>query len=72
MNLRPIDSSNISGASYNPNAGTLTIQFHSGGVYEYHGVAPEIAEKFFDADSKGGFFHEHIKSNYSFKKVGGN
>jgi KTSC domain len=42
----------------------LEIEFVSGGIYRYLGVARRTFEKFKKASSKGSFFLEEIKDVY--------
>jgi len=50
-------------------SGTLTIAFHSGGVYEYYHVPYSEYTGLMQADSHGRYFHAHIKGKYSFRNT---
>ena len=50
-------------------SGTLTIAFHSGGVYEYYHVPPSEYDALMNASSHGKYFHAHIKGRYSYRKI---
>lgn len=50
--------------------GTLTIAFHSGGVYEYYGVPHSEYSALLNADSHGRYFHARIKNRYRYRRVG--
>jgi hypothetical protein len=66
-----VQSSNISSVGYDPNASTLEIEFHSGGVYQYYGVPGQVYEGLMKAESKGSYFYHYIKlAGYPYKKVG--
>jgi hypothetical protein len=52
-------------------SGTLTIAFHSGGVYEYYHVPPSEYDGLMNASSHGSCFHAHIKKRYSYRKIAG-
>ena len=41
-------------------SGTLTIAFHSGGVYEYYHVPPSEYDGLMHASSHGSYFHAQI------------
>lgn len=41
--------------------GTLYVAFHGGKLYRYDDVPLELAERFFEAESKGRFFNEFLK-----------
>jgi hypothetical protein len=45
MELDPIDSDALDGVSYDAASRTLTVQFESGGVYEYFDVDPLLVEE---------------------------
>jgi len=65
-----IQSSDLAGVDYSW-SGTLTIAFHSGGVYEYYGVAYSEYAALMNASSHGKYFHAHIKGRYSYQKISG-
>ena len=65
-----VSSSNIATVGYDQKSSTLEIAFHSGGVYQYHGVPQDIYTGFIGAASHGSYFHDHIRSVYPYKKVG--
>lgn len=70
MELRPIsNSSNISAAGYNSDSQTLRIRFSNGTEYDYEGVAEELANGIFDAESPGKFFHGAIRSSFTGVRV---
>jgi hypothetical protein len=50
-------------------SGTLTIEFHSGGVYEYYGVPRSEYAALMNASSHGKYFHAHIKNRYSCRRI---
>ena len=56
-------SSNIAEIGYDYDNLTLEIKFHSGGIYQYWPISPSGYESFLKAESKGTFFHQHIKNN---------
>lgn len=43
MNRKPVSSSQIAAVGYDPEASVLEVEFHSGSVYQYDGVPPEVA-----------------------------
>lgn len=51
---------NVTNHSYDPDNQELTVTFHSGARYIYHGVSKEIADGLRDAPSKGSYLHAHI------------
>ena len=67
--LEGIDSSNISAIEYtagDPEAdfGTMTVRFNSGVEYDYSNVSAKLADEFFEAESKGSFFHSKIRNSF--------
>ncbi len=63
------DSSNITRFKYEEDNRLLTIEFHGGRVYDYPGVPKTVANRFASASSKGSFFNENIKDNYTGRRV---
>jgi len=64
-----VSSTNIAGIGYEEETQTLYVQFSHGGTYSYSGVPSSVFEDFKMSQSKGTFFHTHIKNEYSYKKV---
>jgi len=64
-----LNSSNLRAASYEIWSATLTIEFHSGAVYEYYAVPPEIYDALAGAESPGRFHHAHIKSRFQNRRI---
>lgn len=62
-------SSNLRAVDYNPLNGTLTIQFHSGSMYEYYNVPQHIYDGLLSAPSKGKYHHRHIKNSYGYSRI---
>lgn len=69
--LKPIKSSNIESAGYDPATGTLTVKFRNGGTYHYEGCKQSHYDGLCGAESAGGYLHKHIKGGgFKFKKHG--
>jgi len=64
-----VQSSNLASVDYDW-GGTLTIAFHSGGVYEYYGVPHSEYSGLLNAESHGKYFHARIKNRYRFRRIG--
>lgn len=62
MNRQFVNSSDIRSVGYENN--TLEIEFHSGGVYQYHGVPRARFVGLVSATSCGKYFHAYIKPFY--------
>lgn len=64
IDMKPVSSSNISSAGYDPVSQTLAIEFHSGATWHYSPVPQEDADAVIGADSVGRAFNERIKGQY--------
>lgn len=69
MNRTAVESSNVAAVGYDLAESTLEVQFHSGGVYRYKGVEPQMHLMFLEADSKGSFVNRYIKGKYPSERV---
>lgn len=63
--IKTTDSSNIDAIGYLKESKLLFIRFNSGRVYVYHGVPVTRFTDLRDASSKGEFFNQHVKPNFS-------
>jgi hypothetical protein len=61
-----VESSVIRFFRYDPRERALHITFTSGKAYTYLDVPPKVYDDFLKADSKGEFFNEEIRDQYSF------
>jgi hypothetical protein len=71
--LFPVKSSTIVGYGWSAagslrDAGDLTVKFKSG-YYKYKDVDATTFWSFYDAESKGRYFAQHIKDKFDFEKV---
>lgn len=63
-----MDSSAISGMSYNKDKQVLTVVFaRTGGRYKYLDVPPSVWEAFNSAPSHGTYFNANIRNAYEFE-----
>lgn len=60
-----VTSSAIARIEYNELSRELEVMFTSGRTYTYYGVPKEIYVAFISTSSKGQFFNDHIKDQYS-------
>lgn len=67
MQRKKVSSSNIKSIGWEN--GTLEVEFHSGGVYQYTTVGEEIWIAFMESESKGKYFHQYIKGQFEHKKL---
>jgi hypothetical protein len=64
-----IESSMMKRVDYDDASKELDITFISGKTYRYLDVSPEVYSALLDAESKGEFFNEYIKDEFSFGEV---
>ncbi|HNQ34101.1 MAG TPA: KTSC domain-containing protein [Methanoculleus sp.] len=69
MQRQAVESTNIKSVGYNEEDEILEVEFHSGGVYNYVGVPPEVYEGLLAARSKGRYFGDFIRLRYPYEKV---
>jgi len=60
---RDVDSSNLKRVRYDPATKKLHVEFHSGKIAEYDEVGAEKYNRLLAAESKGAFFHKHVRRN---------
>lgn len=65
-----VESSNIARVDWDQDSEVLTVEFNGGSTYEYEGVPEQVYTNFLGAASKGRFFHQFIKGQYAFTRVG--
>lgn len=69
--IRTPESTAFSVISYSREDRVLRVQFRdSGAWYRYYDFEPAMWKEFKQADSKGGYFNQHIKGQYEYKKEG--
>ena len=68
--VRNVDeSSQIRSFAYAPSEKVLKITFHQGRTYVYWIVPESIYAMFLEAESKGSFFHQHIRAAFDYQRV---
>ena len=63
-----VESEAINEIVYDTQRATLFVRFAHGGWYTYFAVPKRVYEDFLTAESKGRFFHEHIRDHYPYRK----
>ena len=58
----PVDSSAIRAVGYD--GYTLTVEFHSGRVYDHPGVPESVFHGLMNATSMGAYYNHHIRGRY--------
>lgn len=62
-------SRNLQRAEYDPESGTLRIQFANGAIYDYYSVPQTTVDKLFQTGSSQDYFNDHVKERYSYRKM---
>jgi len=60
--LIPVDSTVIRAVGYD--GSTLTVEFHTGRIYDHPHVPPEVFKNLLQAESKGAFYNRRIRGKY--------
>lgn len=63
------ESSNILRFKYSTDAFVLTVEFKSGGRYDYYDVPERAFEEMKAASSKGKYLAQNIKGRYRYARV---
>lgn len=64
-----VESTTLSSAGHDAQATVLELQFRNGAVYQYFRVPPSIYCDLLRADSKGRYFHQHIRGKYPYQRI---
>ncbi|GAA1196053.1 hypothetical protein F4556_003677 [Kitasatospora gansuensis] len=67
MNRQRVESSCLRSVGHQGT--TLELEFHSGSVYRYLGVPPEVHRSLLAAPSLGRHFHQHIRDHYPYERL---
>lgn len=71
MERQPINSDMIVSAGYEPETGILEIEFRKGGaIWQYMDVPEATWHEFINAESRGKYWHAHIKKQFREVRVG--
>lgn len=70
MNRTPVTSTNIRSIGYDPQSGTLEVEFTSGDVYQYFDVPERLYDGLLRTASPGQFLNINIvKYGYRYQKT---
>jgi hypothetical protein len=69
MNFMYVESSNLVAIGYDASTSTLGVEFKSGGTWHYYNVPEYIWSNFQYAPSKGKYFHQNIRGQYTEQRV---
>jgi len=66
MQRQDVESTVIDAIGYSR---VLEIRFESGRIYQYYNVPEEVYNAMLTAPSKGKYFNECIRGNYSYQEI---
>jgi len=69
MERQRVSSTNVRSIGYDAGTGTLEVEFHSGGIYQYFDVPETVYAVLMRASSKGRYLNDHIKDRYRCRKL---
>jgi len=70
VHREPVASSSIAAVGYDAGTRTLEIEFHNGRIYQFFGIAPQMAEALRAAKSTGAYFNKYVRNGgYEFSLV---
>ena len=67
MEMNPVTSGNVKAVGYDPASKTLRVEYKSGGVYEWDGVAPERHAELMAAKSIGSHLNKNLNQPHARK-----
>jgi hypothetical protein len=65
-----VTSSELRSVGYSEDDRVLEVEFRSGGIYQYFGVAAELHKGLLSAASVGRFFNEWIREKHFYQRIG--
>jgi len=68
MEMKEVESSNISKVGFDSVKGELVVEFHNGSVYSYQNVPIYVYHLLIEAPSIGSYFNKNIKDSFEFTK----
>jgi hypothetical protein len=69
MNVTAVESTTLATVGYDDAHELLQLEFRSGAIYRYHGVAAAVYEALLQASSKGNYFNRAIRGHFSYSLV---
>lgn len=74
MNRQPVSSSNVRSMGWEPGEedprhGTLEVEFHSGGIYQYENIPESLYEELLGASSIGRALNQDVIGSYDEHRV---
>jgi KTSC domain len=69
MNSTAVASATLATIAYDDAQRLLQVEFRSGAVYQYFGVPPTVHQALLAAPSKGSYFNQSIRGQFSFVRL---
>jgi len=69
MERKRVNASNIRSVGYDARARMLEIEFSSGSIVQYAGVAPDVHRALLAAPSITSYFRDQIEEGYASRRV---
>ena len=70
ITMHLVDSTNVEAIGYDKDTQQLHVRFlKSGATYVYYDVEEWVFDEFRQAESKGGYVHDHLKKVYDYAKL---
>lgn len=64
-----LNSTGLEAATYQDQLALLELEFRSGAIYQYFGVPAQTYQELLLAESKGAYFHYHIRNRFPYAKI---
>ncbi|MEU5076002.1 KTSC domain-containing protein [Streptomyces asoensis] len=64
-----VRSTNVRSVGYSQAERALEVAFHSGGLYRYDNVPPDVHSALMASPSKGSFLAQFIKGRYPYRPI---
>jgi hypothetical protein len=64
-----LKSTGLQAATYQDQLAVLELEFRSGAIYQYFGVSGQTYQELLLAESKGAYFHAHIRGCFPYSKI---
>ena len=71
MRFIEVESSNLKGVFYKGKTNELFVKFKNDSVYRYEDVPKSVYEELLNAESKGKFFAQNVKTVFHYENVTG-
>jgi hypothetical protein len=64
-----LNSTGLQAVAYQDQSALLELEFRSGAIYYYFGVPVQTYQEFLLAESKGAYFHRHIRDCFPYSMI---